>query len=134
MWHVVQEAFEKGEVDAQMLETLVVLIPKLDSPSTVKEFRPISLCNVIYKLITKVIVSRVRPMMNRLIGPMQSSLLPGRGTMDNALLAQEIVHYMRSSLARRGSLAFKIDLKKLMIVSLGTSWRRRLFFLGSLGD
>lgn len=109
---VVQNAFIQGRVEAKLLESLVVLIPKVESPSSVKELRPISLCNVLYKVITKVLVNRLRPMMNRLIGPMQSSFLPGRGTMDNAFLDQEIIHHMNSSLARKGLLAFKFDLEK----------------------
>lgn len=99
-------------MDDELLETLIVLIPKVDNPSTVKEFRPISLWNVIYKLITKVVVNRVRPLLNRIIGPIQNSFLPGRGTMNNAFLAQEIIHHMGASSARKGSLAFKIDLEK----------------------
>ncbi|XP_057442557.1 uncharacterized protein LOC130734228 [Lotus japonicus] len=112
VWKMVAEAFEKGTVPDHLLETLVVLIPKVDSPSTVKELRPISLCKVTYKLLTKVIVTRMRSIMSRIIGPMQNSFLPGRGTMDNAFLAQEIIHHMNTSKARKGSLAFKIDLEK----------------------
>ncbi|XP_057452893.1 uncharacterized protein LOC130744751 [Lotus japonicus] len=112
LWTVVRNAFNEGSADRNLMETLIVLIPKVDTPSTIKEFRPISLCNVTYKLITKVIVNRVRPFLNRLIGPMQSSFLPGRGTTDNVFLAQEIMHYMNSSCSRKGSLAFKIDLEK----------------------
>ncbi|XP_057443884.1 uncharacterized protein LOC130736046 [Lotus japonicus] len=112
VWRVVREAFETGTVSEDLLETLIVLIPKVDHPANVKEFRPISLCNVVYKLITKVVVNRLRPLLNKVIGPMQSSFLPGRGTMDNAILAQEIIHYMGTCGAKKGSLAFKIDLEK----------------------
>lgn len=87
LWKVVSNAFETGTVDSTLLETLIVLIPKVESPTMVKEFRPISLCNVTYKVITKVMVNRIRPYLNSLIGPMQSNFLPGRGTMDNAFLA-----------------------------------------------
>lgn len=112
IFEVVKNAFTTGTVEEKLLETLIVLIPKVDNPSTIKKFRPISLGNVSYKLITKVIVNRIQPFLNKLIGPMQSSFLPERGTMDNAFLAQEIVHYMNASNARNGSLAFKIDLEK----------------------
>lgn len=76
-------------MDKELLEILVVLIPKVDQPSTIKEFRPINLCNVTYKLITKVLVNRLRPFLDSIVGPMQSSFLSGRGTMDNVFLAQE---------------------------------------------
>lgn len=94
------------------MEILVVLIPKVDHPNSIKEFRPISLCNVTYKIITKVLVSRIRPFLNHIIGPMQSSFLPGRGTMDNVFVAQEVVHYMSKSNSKYGGIAFKIDLEK----------------------
>lgn len=87
VWKVVSEAFESGKVDERLLEILVVLIPKVNHPTSIKEFRPISLCNVTYKLITKLLVNRIRPFLNDIVGPMQNSFLPGRGTMDNAFLA-----------------------------------------------
>lgn len=65
-----------------------------------------------YKLITKVLVNRLRPFLNDLIGPMQSSFLPGRGTMDNSLVDQEVVHQMSVSTSKKGSMTFKIDLEK----------------------
>lgn len=46
---------DSGKVDPKLMETLVVLIPKFDNPSTTKEFRLINFCNVMYKLITKVL-------------------------------------------------------------------------------
>lgn len=64
----------------------MVLIPKHDDPHTFKDFRPISLCNVLYKLVTKVLVHRLRPFLGDLISPLQSSFIPGRGTKDNAIL------------------------------------------------
>ncbi|XP_057442323.1 uncharacterized protein LOC130734042 [Lotus japonicus] len=112
VWRLVRDAFATGTVDASIMETLIVLIPKVDHPATIKEFRPISLCNVVYKLITKVMVGRIRPFLDGIISPMQNSFLPGRGTMDNAFLAQEIIHHMNNSRVKKGSLAFKIDLEK----------------------
>lgn len=60
---VVSQAFELATMENKLMETLVALIPKADSPSSVKELRLISLCNVTYKLITKVIVNRILPFM-----------------------------------------------------------------------
>lgn len=59
-----------GSFDRALSDTLVVPIPKVDVPTTFKEFRPISLCNVTYKLMTKVLVNRLRPFLNDLVGPL----------------------------------------------------------------
>nr|KYP51188.1 Transposon TX1 uncharacterized [Cajanus cajan] len=87
LYIMVQNAFRYGFADSNLLDTLIVLIPKVDHPSNLKEFRPISLCNVAYKVIMKVLVKRIRPFISNLIGPFQSSFIPGRGTTDNVIMA-----------------------------------------------
>ncbi|GAU12283.1 hypothetical protein TSUD_141910 [Trifolium subterraneum] len=90
-WHIIGDdvvrlistVFETGGFPPSLSETLIALIPKMDCPNNFKEFRPISLCNTVYKLITKIMVNRLRPFLNQIIGPYQSSFLPGRGTTDN---------------------------------------------------
>lgn len=94
VWELVACAFQLGHIDPFLAKTLIVLIPKIDEPLTFQDFRPISLCNVMLKLISKVLVRRIRPFLDDLIGPLQSSFIPNRGTSDNALIAQELVHYM----------------------------------------
>ena len=59
------------------------------------QFRPISLCNVLLKIITKTMVLRLKEVMNKLIGPAQSSFIPGRLSTDNILVVQEAVHSVR---------------------------------------
>ena len=54
VWCLVRYAFLFGNFDSALAETLIVLIPKEDQPLRMKDFRPISLCNIFYKLITKV--------------------------------------------------------------------------------
>lgn len=80
------QAFDRGSFDPSLAETLIALIPKVDCPGNFKEFRPISLCNTIYKIITKALVGRIRPMLESIISPLQSSFLPKRGTIDNAIV------------------------------------------------
>jgi len=119
-WHIVEEdifqmvksAFTTGSFDPALSDTLVPLIPKVEPLTTYKEFRPISLCNIIYKIIIKILVLRLRPILNTIIGPYQSSFLPGRGTTDNVIVLQEIIHYMRRSKKKKGMVAFKLNLEK----------------------
>ena len=62
--------FLMGFFDPTLVETLVVLIPKEDQPTKMQDFQPISLCNVLYKLITKVLVNRLRPFALGFVSPM----------------------------------------------------------------
>nr|KYP48705.1 Transposon TX1 uncharacterized [Cajanus cajan] len=110
VWRFVASAFENGRIDAHATETLLVLIPKGDHPRTFKDFRPISLCNVVYKLVSKVLVNRLRPFLMRIVSPFQSSFIPGKGTMDNAIIFQEIIHTLSKSKKKKGVTLAKLSL------------------------
>ena len=84
---LVQTAFSSGSFDPALAKTLLVLIPKVDNPNHLKNFRPISLCNVIYKIITKVLVNHLQNFFSRIVSPLQGSSIPGRGTSDNIIVS-----------------------------------------------
>ena len=92
--------------------TLIVIILKADKPDFVSQFRPISLCNVIYKIISKVIVNRIKPLLDNIISPFQSSFIPGRSIHHNIIVAQEMVHSMSKMKGNKAFMAIKIDLEK----------------------
>lgn len=102
LWHLVQHAFAFGYFDPCFPETLIVLIPKGNNPSSFKDFRPIGLCNVIYKLISKAAVARLRPMFNDLVSPNQSSFIHRRGMVDNVVVLQEVVYATNRSRKKKG--------------------------------
>ncbi|KAL0293769.1 UNVERIFIED_CONTAM: Retrovirus-related Pol polyprotein from type-2 retrotransposable element R2DM [Sesamum angustifolium] len=103
--------FRTGRLLKQLNATLLTLIPKVRTPHSVAEFRPISCCNVIYKVITKIIVSRIRESLELLISPSQNAFVPGRLISDNVLLAQELFSgYNQCRLPPR--CALKVDLRK----------------------
>ncbi|OMO90964.1 reverse transcriptase [Corchorus capsularis] len=112
LYQLVLEAFDSGSFSPELNRTLLVLIPKVQQPEYVKQFRPISLCTVAYKLITKVLVNRLRPLLDNLVGPLQSSFIPGHQAADNVFIAQEMIHTIRRSRSKLGLMAIKIDLEK----------------------
>jgi hypothetical protein len=94
-------------------ETTIVLIPKVKNPERITEYRPINLCNVLYKLISKVLANRLKAILPEIISPTQSAFVPGRMITDNVLLAYEIAHLMHTKKGGRdGLVAVKLDMSK----------------------
>lgn len=109
----IQQAFANGFFDPKLCEAFICLIPKVPNPSIISQFRPISLCNVIYKFITKCITLRLKDIMPRLISPMQSSFIKGRSTQDNIFLLPEVLHSLRPKRKNKtGRMVMKLDLEK----------------------
>ncbi|KAL0011105.1 hypothetical protein SO802_006213 [Lithocarpus litseifolius] len=101
----------EDEVKAALC-THIALIPKIQGPETLGNYRPISLCNTGYKIVTKIIVARLRPYLDKLISPLQAAFVPGRKGVDNAIIAQEVIHTLSKKRGRVGYMALKIDLEK----------------------
>lgn len=82
------------------------------SPETIKQFRPISLCNMLYKLVTKILVTRLKPLIPAWISHNQNSFIKGRSLNINLVVASEILHSMKRKIGKGGWFALKIDLEK----------------------
>jgi hypothetical protein len=94
-------------------ETFIALIPKIKNPTHITKFRPISLCNVIYKLIAKVLANRLKKVLGTIISPNQSAFIPGRLITDNIIIAFEVLHTMDTRLkGAEGYMALKLDMSK----------------------
>jgi len=90
--------------------TFITLIPKIDNPSTFKQFRPISLCNNIYIIITKLTAQRLKYILSTLISAEQFRFLQGLRIHKAIGLAQEIMHSIPTS--NHKSITLKVDLSK----------------------
>ena len=93
--------------------TNIVLIPKVKDLEKMFDFRQISLCNVIYKIISKVLANRLKPVLPRIISPTQSAFVLGRLITNNVLVAYEMLHTMHArKKGKKGSMALKLDISK----------------------
>ena len=120
-WHIVGEnvttvvlrALNLGIVPESINTTFITFIPKIKNPKKVFDFRPISLCNVIYKLIAKVVANRLKKFLANFVPDSQSAFLSGRLISDNIPVAFETLYYLkRKTQGKMGFMALKLDVSK----------------------
>uniref|UniRef100_A0A2N9FR65 Reverse transcriptase domain-containing protein n=1 Tax=Fagus sylvatica TaxID=28930 RepID=A0A2N9FR65_FAGSY len=108
----VQNFFSSGVMLRELNQTFIILIPKKMGADNFNMFRPISLCNFSYKIISKIIVARLRPILERLISPTQAAFVPGRWIAENTVIVHEIVHTFQKKKKGKGLLGIKLDIQK----------------------
>ncbi|XP_071699886.1 uncharacterized protein [Rutidosis leptorrhynchoides] len=120
-WHVVGTTvtdtvscfFESGGPPPNINKTLVTLFLKVSKPESLKDVRPISLCNVLYKIISKVLVNRIKPILPSIVHENQLAFISNRVITDNAILAFEVLHWLKhKGDGKKSAIALKVDMSK----------------------
>ena len=107
----IRSFFTSGSMLREVNATIIALIPKIPNPTKLKDYRPISCCNTIYKGITKLIAERIKSVLPKVTDEAQSAFVQGRRISDNIFLAQELMrgYHKKNQIAK---CTVKVDLKK----------------------
>jgi hypothetical protein len=120
-WHIVGVDVTEAVLDflnnGRMLGSInftnIVLIPKVKAPTNMSQFKPISLCNVLYKIISKVLINRMKSMLSKVISDCQSAFVTGRMITDNVIVYFEMLHYLKNKRGGKDAqMAAKHDMSK----------------------
>jgi hypothetical protein len=109
---VVQNFYMTGVLPPHINDTNIALIPKKLVCVMPADFRPISLCNVIYKIISKSLANRLKQHLPDYIHPSQQAFIEGRRISNNIIIAQEITHSFSLNSWNNHAFMLKIDLAK----------------------
>lgn len=108
----IKKIFTVKKIPEHLNKTLITLIPKQLGPETISHFRPINLCNTIYKIVTKILVHRLKHLMPTLVSPSQTAFISGRRGTDNVINAQELVYTIEWKKGKEGFMIIKVDIEK----------------------
>eukprot|EP00253_Pinus_taeda_P009559 PITA_09559 len=110
VWELVEESRSMHWILPFLNSTFIALVPKGQGSNTPDKYRPIALCNVIYKLISKVVANRLKPLLPLLILLEQTRYVEGRQIMDGIILSNEVIHSLK--ILKKPGMILKLDLSK----------------------
>lgn len=108
----VHECFWLRTIPQSVNRTFLILIPNTKQPNCFNHFRHISLCNFVYKIVSKIITERVKGLMGKFISFHQGVFLEGMWIAENTVVAQEVVYKVRLYRGKNGLMMLKVDMNK----------------------
>jgi hypothetical protein len=108
----VWEFFGNNHLLKEQNHTFIALIPKKLGASLVYHFRLISLCNIIYNIILKILANRFKGLLYKFISQYQLAFAPSKSIQDNSILAHELLNSLKSKRGRGGYMAIKLNMEK----------------------
>jgi hypothetical protein len=88
------------------------LVPKQCGSHIVRQFKPISLCNISYKIISKILANRLKSLLPKILFPFQSAFVLNRNIQDNTILAHELLHTFKNKKGKGSLMFLKMDMEK----------------------
>ncbi|KAI0488370.1 hypothetical protein KFK09_028200 [Dendrobium nobile] len=101
--------FSTGHMPRGVKSTVITLIPKGTHSNSISDYRPISLCNVFYKIVVKIIANRMKPILPFIINESQSGFVAKRCSTDYIILASKMLREFKS---QKNYFCAKLDVKK----------------------
>ena len=105
-----RDFFKIGKMLKRINKTFISLVPKTSTPMILLDFRPTSLYKIVYKIFAKVLVNRIKPFLEKIIGTPQKGFVLGRQILDAVITTHEIIHSMEKN--KRPRMTFKLDISK----------------------
>lgn len=99
---------QTGKLEKSINSSFIALIPKVENPTNISEFRSISLVSSLYKIVAKVLSRRIKKVIGLLVSDTQCAFIEGQQIFDGILIANELIHSIRSKGRKRGNLIFNV--------------------------
>ncbi|PKU68359.1 putative mitochondrial protein [Dendrobium catenatum] len=112
VWTAMQMFFSTTSMNEKWKKTMILLILKINNPKFAHNYRPISLCNTVYKVIGKVLLNRLYEVIPKLISIEQAAFIKGRSIQEHILIARELFHKFKHSRAAKGLVSIKLDMEQ----------------------
>ncbi|GKV27606.1 hypothetical protein SLEP1_g36762 [Rubroshorea leprosula] len=106
----IREFQDQGRLVRGSNASFITLIPKVENPQRIEEYRPISLIGVMYKIIAKLLANRLRKVLDKVIGEQQMAFIEGRQLVDGVVIANEVIDEAKRK--KKSSFLFKVDFEK----------------------